>query len=221
MNRVQFIPTATVVTALLMGVAAGAAPIGVYTFPGADPGGDAAVPVVTNVTFTPFNPVNVNPVSVSDLYRLESWTTTIAQNTAEYAQFTVTPAPGFRLNVTSLSFDVVRSVDKASPGQKDGPLFGQVRVFQGVGLTLVGSQNFSPVGVWQTVTLNLGSLTTANGEGLTVRFYGWASGHQNGWMSFDNVALNGAVESLPEPSPFALLSCGLMVFLSRWAVRRH
>ncbi len=200
---------------------ASGATLGTYTFPGPDPAGDTNTPAAANLTFTPFSRVNVSALSVSELFESANWTLAAAQDLGEYFQFTITPAAGYSLNLTTLSFDVQRSVDKRTAGEKDGPLNGQVRIYNGVSLTLADSQNFSPVGVWQNVGVNFTNVTTADGETVTIRFYGWGSAHQNGWLAFDNVTFEGAVSPVPEPSPIVLVSGGFLLFLARCVVRRR
>jgi hypothetical protein len=192
--------------------------LGTYTFDGAD--GDTNTPFSTNLTFTPFSRVNVGAVSVTDLFRVDDWTTTGAQDTFEYVEFAVTPDPGYILSLTTLSFDVQRSVDKRTPGEKDGPLLGQVQVFQGVGLALVDSQDFSLGGTTQSVTVNFLDFTTLEAETVTFRIYGWDAGHRNGWLDLDNITLGGTVRQAPEPSPATLMLVGVMLFLGRCVLRR-
>lgn len=195
--------------------------LGTYTFAGADPAGELAVPTATNLNFTPFDRVNVSPVSVSDLFRSDGWTTANAQDAGEFVAFVITPAPAYRLSLTSLSFEVRRSVNKASPSEKDGPLSGQVQILQGLSLTPVDSQDFSPLGVWQNVVVSFTDFTTLDGESVTIRLYGWNSGHNNGWLDFDNVTLEGSVLQTPEPSPAVLISCGILLFFLRCRLHRR
>jgi hypothetical protein len=192
--------------------------LGTYTFDGAD--GDTNTPTATNLTFTPFSRVNIAAVSVSDLFLSDDWSTAGAQNTSEYVEFTVTPDSGYTLELTGLSFDVERSVNKRTAGEKDGPLQGQVQILQGAGLTLVGSQNFNPSGTPLNVTVNSFNFTTLDGETVTFRIYGWASGHKNGWLGLDNFTLEGVVMLAPEPSPATLMLVGVMLFVGRCALRR-
>ena len=195
--------------------------LGTYTFAGGDPAGDVGVPGATNLTFTPFGRVNVSPISVSDLFRSADWTTTGAQDTGEFVEFVVTPDPTCTLSLTSLSFDVQRSIDKRTPSEKDGPLNGRVQVFQGLSLTPVDSQDFSPLGVWQNVVVNFARFSTLHGESVTIRLYGWNSGHNNGWLDFDNIALEGSTLLAPEPSPAVLMTCGFFLFFLRCALHRR
>lgn len=200
---------------------AGAATLGTYTFPGPDPGGDTNSPTATNLTFSPFTRLNVVSEAVSDLFRSRSWTTAGVQDTGEYVQFTVQPAIGFTLTLTDIRFDLKRSVDKASPGEKDGPLNVQVQIFEGVSLTLKGTQNYSATGVSQNLLFDFPDFTTLDGEVVTVRLYGWNAGHANGWLDLDSVAVNGSTAPIPEPSTAALLSYGFLLFFATTALRRR
>jgi len=194
--------------------------LGSFTFPGADPAGDTNTPVITNLTLSPLERVNLLSESVNDLFRSKDWTTGAALNTAEYVQFTIQPAASHILSLTDLSFDVKRSLDKASPAEKDGPLNAQVQIFQGVSLTPKGSMDFSPTEAWQPIVFKFVEFTALNGETVTVRLYGWNAGHNNGWLDFDNLTINGSVSAVPEPSPVILFSCGLLMFIARCALRR-
>jgi hypothetical protein len=200
---------------------ADAASLGTYNFPGPDPAGDTNTPSATNLTFTPFSAVNVVSASVPDLFRRTAWSTAGALNTAEYVQLTVKPTAGHTLTLTDITFDVRRSVDKASPGEKDGPLNGQIQVFQGVSLTLKGTQDFGPVGIWQNVVFDFTDFTTLDGETVTLRFYGWNAGHANGWLDLDSVTVNGSAAVVPEPSAAVFLSCGFLLLFARGALRRR
>jgi len=194
--------------------------LGTYTFSGGDPGGDTNAPSATNLVFTPYTQVNLAPVSITDLLRISDWTTTAGLDSGEFVEFTVQPVSGYTLTLTDITFDVQRSVNKANPGEKDGPLNAQIEILQGVSLTVRGSMSFNPQGVWQTVSYDFPDFTVPEGETVALRFYGWNAGHNHGWMDFDNIVLNGSVAIIPEPSPASLTSWGVLLGFARCALRR-
>jgi hypothetical protein len=175
--------------------------LGTYTFTGADPGGDTSVPTAANMTFGAFSRVGVTAVSVNDVFQSGDWTQGTPQDFTEYVQFVLTPNSGYRLDLTSITFDVARQNDHS-------PHNGEVRIFLGNTLILKGSQTFATDPA-QNVNFNFTDFSTANNESVTVRFYGWnADGSQ--WLQFDNVAVNGSVTAVPEPVHYALGVFGLM-----------
>lgn len=186
-----------------------------YTFDGGDPVGDLDTPVLTNATVTPFSRTNIVAVSAPDVFRSEEWTLGALQDASQFIAFTVTPSPTYAVSLTALSFDVRRSVDKATPAEKEGPLLGEVRVFQGTSLTLVTSQDFVPTGEWQTISLDFTGFTPQADAPITVRFYAWDAGHHNGWLDLDNIILQGTIDQVPEPRPGLLVLAGLFLAFLR------
>jgi len=165
--------------------------------------------------------VNVLSASVADLFRSTDWITGSSQDFGEFVQFTVAPVAGYSLNLTDITFDVQRSVDKASAGEKDGPLNGQVQIYQGPGLNSLGLQNFGLGGGIQSVLFDFVDFTTQAGETVTVRFYGWNAVHRNGWLDLDNVTINGSSSPVivPEPSSASFMLVGFLMFLLHSLIR--
>ena len=196
--------------------------IGTYDFSGGDPAGDNSTPTNTaNVTFSPFTRVNVTTVAANNLFRSASWNLAAAPDTTEYVQFTITPAAGFVVSLERIEFDLARSIDKFTPSEKEGPQFGEVQIFQGLSLTPVASQSFTPVVPSQHVYFDFADFTSLDGEPITVRFYAWAAGHKDGWMDIDNVTVEGSVSPIPEPSAATMMSLGILLFLVNSAMRHR
>jgi hypothetical protein len=168
---------------------------GSYTFPGADPGGDATVPTQANMTYGGFSRANVSSVILSDVFASSAWSSG-GRDTTEYVQFILTPSPGYYLNLQHITFDSYISAAKA-------PTSGQVEIFLGTGLTSMGSQTFTPGNTG--VNFDFTDFDTANNQAVTIRFYGWgANSSGQGEMNFDNVAVFGNVNPVPEPVNVAL-----------------
>jgi hypothetical protein len=127
-------------------------------------------------------------------------------------EFTVGPESNCSLGLTSLSFDVKRSVDKASAGEKGGPEKGLVEISYGSTTT---SESFVLDGSLQTWLVDLPDILITSGEVATIRYSAWDAGHKHGWIDLDNITVGGSVTVIPEPNGFALLGSGLLVFM--WA----
>jgi hypothetical protein len=88
-------------------------------------------------------------------------------------------------------------------GANDGPNSGRIEIFLGAGLTSKGSLDFTPTTGNATVNFDFADFSTALGESVTVRFYGWNAGASSGRLDLDNVAVSGVV-AVPEPVNAAL-----------------
>ena len=121
-----------------------------------------------------------------------------ALDAGDYVQFVLQPSSGYALNLTHITFDNTRG--------SSGPLNGEVQIFLGPGLANMGSQTFTPDTVAATVNFDFTDFNTANNESVTIRFYGWGAPNNgsSSWLSFDNVAVFGNVNPVPEPVNVAL-----------------
>jgi len=179
------------------------AALGTYDFAGADPGGDAAVPTLSGMTFGAFSRVNVTFDSKNGTFSSSAWNTGSSIDTAEYVEFILTPDGSHILQLQNITFDNSRS-----GGGSPGPTSGQVEIFLGAGLTSKGSQTFSPTSGTAPVTFDFTDFDTGFAEAVTIRFYGWNSSGAAGLLEFDNVAINGVL-AIPEPINVALAVFGL------------
>ena len=177
-----------------------------YTFPGADPAGDASAPTADHLTISPFARANVSAASQNDAFTSSRWTQTSTQDPAEYVSFSFRPDTGYELAVTSLHWDTSRS--------STGPQIGRVELFRN-GLSLSTSPTFAvgTTSVPQSFDFSPASGTAS--DLFEFRFYGWqASGTGN--LRLDNVAVAGAVTPIPEPPASGLvLATGLIGFAVR------
>lgn len=79
--------------------------LGVYAFTGSN--GCNSVEVTTqpsNATFGSYSSVNTNCENTSNIFERDAWNTATTINTSEYNQFSITPASGYVLNLTNITF---------------------------------------------------------------------------------------------------------------------
>jgi hypothetical protein len=168
---------------------------GTYTFPGADPGGDAAVPTQANVTYGAFSRAGgVTFNSVSDVFSSLGWENT-AYDPARYVQFVLTPATGYSLDLASFTFTNERG--------PNGPANGRVTMSwadNSINYDYSPSKNTAQTLTWDFNDFNAGVNTA-----VKIQFFGWGAKGNTGndvTLDFDNVAFNGSV--VPEPVNVAL-----------------
>jgi hypothetical protein len=203
-----------VVLAVLASNVGHAAIIGTYTFPGADPGGDASAPAAANATFSALSRTNVTAVSLSDQFASTSYTSAAAIDLGEYVEFTITANAGYKLDLESLSFKHTRNDQNMN---RRGPQSGEVRAsFEGYAAGSGTGSAFSPVSSQSTSTWDFTDFSTIIGGSATFRFYGWNSignPSNNMQLRLDDITLNGAVVLVPEPVTVSLLSLALFGLL--------
>lgn len=166
---------------------------GVYEFTN----GESDVPSQADMTYGTFSRAVVTASTTAGEYRSKGYHIR-ALDAGDYVQFVLQPSSGYALNLTNITFGNTRG--------SSGPLNGEVQIFLGTGLTIKGSQTFTPDTVAATVNFDFTDFNTANNESVTIRFYGWGAPNNgsSSWLSFDNVEVFGNVNPVPEPVNVAL-----------------
>ncbi len=190
--------SAALAVALPVG-AASAGILGIYSFTGTDPGGDADTPnlnatAAPNISYSAFSRTSLNSLSQADVHRSGGFATGNAIDTSQYLQFTVTADAGYRLDLESLTYSYARA-GGGSPSR--GPRSGAVRSsFENYLAGSGAGSSFEPAnnGSTGTSTWNFTDYSSGSGGNATFRFYGWDSG--SGHLDLDNVTLNGEVTAL-------------------------
>lgn len=139
-------------------------------------------------------------------YMGEDWNSA-SFNPDDYLEISITPNPGYKISVSSISFDIQSSAT--------GPNTIAVRS---------SLDNFtSNVSSGASSTNNFGSRATGLGAGSTnitttlrIRIYGYGGTNVNGTLRFDNITLSGAVALPVELLYFRAQPQGNVVALS-WA----
>jgi hypothetical protein len=198
MRRVVFVLSVGLMS-LLASQSAQAALMGTYDF-----NTETAVPTYSGATFGAFTRSTVTADTSSGVFRSLNWSTSSTIDVNRYVQFILSPTSGNTLTLNQIIFDVAIS----DPiGANHGPYKGEVAIFLGNNpannATPNASQqwtldNATPV----TETFNF-ALSVAEGQSVTVRFYGWNDKGAN-FLQFDNVNVFGAVTPVPEPVNVAL-----------------
>lgn len=172
-------------------------------------GGTPPVPTVANATFSTFSRVNVaEPAGSghgSNIFNSNGWQLGgSAPDLTEYVTFTVTPAVGYELDLSTITFGSQRS--------NTGPQSGQIR-YSRDGFTSFGA--FSPPTSIANSTWNFADVVNSTAP-ITFRFYGWGGTGATGTLRFDNVAITGDVSAIvPEPASLALAATGGLLILAR------
>jgi len=174
-----------------------------YDFAGADPAGDALVPSVEHLTFSPFTRVNVGAVSQSDMFSSSHWNTGQV-DLSEYVSFTLKPETGYSLRLESLQYDVSRSTS--------GPQSGRVSVLKD-GSVIESSVDYTIDTAMTGRTFDFSDVTVRDWETLEFRFYGWNAA-STGNLRLDNVSGFGQVTPVPEPSALAAAAAGGLLALA-------
>lgn len=163
-----------------------------YTFTNAE----TDVPSVTNLTFGSFARTGVTQAVTSGAFNSQGWAQTTSISTTQYVGFTVTPAVGYSITLTGISFDQQRS--------NQGPTSGAVRYSVDNYATAQGT--FSPGTSSVNSSWDFTDFTSASAVGF--RFYGWNSNNTGGTLRFDNVTLSGSVSTNANLSVPATLNLG-------------
>jgi len=121
-----------------------------------------------------------------------------SQNLADYISFTVVAASGYKLNLTTLTFD--------AGGQDSNGHWAVSSGVAGYGVNIgtgdAGDATFVPQSV------DLSGAAYQNLTSITFHLYDWnTTGTQSDW--YDNITLNGSLVAVPEPVNVALGVFGL------------
>ena len=181
-----------------------AALIGTYTF--ATP---TSVPTAANTTFGVFSRVGPTAEAPSGMFGSSAFSQS-GLNTAQYVQFTVAPASGYQVTLSSLAFTYASEAAN-NGGQHGGPDNLQMRIFDSsdLGSALATSSTLTGARALTSFAYDPADLSSANG--FTIRIYGWStSGNSDGFLNLDNVEVNGGLTPVPEPTNVALALFGLL-----------
>lgn len=197
---------------LLTAGAAEAAPLGVYTFTGTDPAGDASKPTFEKLTYTSFTRgAGVASSGVVDVFATRSFFDTgepaggAPISSDEYAGFSVTVADGYKLSLSQLTFDVAQV--------NGGPTQVQVAYSTSPGFAnpvTSSSMTLATGRVW-----NFADFSTVEAGTVEFRFYGSGATASVGRQQLDNVSLDGEVVAVPEPAAIALFGLAGLSMLRR------
>lgn len=169
----------------------------------------------SNATFSDFTRNNVQSVSSgpADTFGSDHWSLSTSLDPTIFESFSITATgAGFHLNLSSLSFDLMRSAT--------GPPNMEVGLFLNGSSTAYAIFDFSPTTSMATYTFNFTPLTDAdNVTSASFKFYGWNAGGSGGQIYLDNVGTFGAISSVPEVAPF--LPVSLIILCSVVQVHRR
>lgn len=133
-----------------------------------------------------------------------------ARSAGDFVTFTVTPSAGFKLDLTSLTFD--NTIDTG--GSSHPPTTFQVGIVINGSETLYSSMATGG-GATSISPLALSDITTS----AEIRLYAWGGGTTgNRRWYLDNIVLNGSLTPVPEPTTWALAALASVVL---WAFRRR
>ncbi len=175
--------------------------LGTYTFTGADPAGDLAVPTASGMTFGTLTRVGgLSQTTLNDVFSSSTYSKSTSIDTGQYISFVATADPGYKLLLTSLSFDY-RRTDTSTNNR--GPQAGAVRSsFESYAAGSGTGSTFSPgTSSFATATWNFTDHTTAVDGNAQFRIYGWnatspGSSPTTGTLQLDNITLQGDIIAL-------------------------
>jgi len=161
------------------------------------------VPLVDNATLGSFTITGATTASAAGRFNASNWNTTTNDGT-KYFSVTITPASGYKLNLSGLTFTVQRSTT-SGPSQYSvrsdagsdnftNDLPGTINsnaalsVTSGV-FTNSNTTSVSEAGSSVTLGSNFSNLTSA----VTFRIYGFTAGTTGGTFSVDDVKFTGTV----------------------------
>jgi hypothetical protein len=204
--------------AILLTPASGhAALVYTYDFPGTPGSGvasDQTNPQTGNITFGDWSRVNVSGVATTDVFDTNLWNTTAIFDSTQYESFTITAGTGYHLDLSSLTFDQMRT--------SGGPTKALVQIFVNGSAIVWDSFSYNPSASVQNKSFSF--IPTTDPDNVTLmefRFYGWNGGTLAASLILDNVTISG-IGVVPETStivPIILLfAC---VALERSKARRR
>lgn len=152
---------------------------------------------------------------------IDGSTNAAAVTANDYVSFTITPAIGFSMNLTTLTFDYANySTDGTFPAES---FF--VRSSTNSFASNIGSTQSTPASAASFTTASI-SLSAAAFQNVTstiefrIYFQDGTSDVDRGAL-LDNVVLNGTVAAIPEPSTSMLMGLGLLLGAQRLLRRKR
>lgn len=196
---------------------ANAVQLGIYEFTGSSTGDNqfnAVTAQPTGGTFSTFTRTNVNWSSAANVFNSTAWNVTSTIDTGEYIQFSLTVAPGYAASITDLSF-----FQQGSSTVNDE---FEVRYSTDgfTGFTTRGSDAVT-VSPGASETWDFADVALSAGQTISFRWFvygdtqadGAGTPSASGTFRVDNVALNGEITLVPEPSSLAMLVFGMIGML--------
>jgi hypothetical protein len=139
-----------------------------YDFPGGSGSGlagDQTNPQPANATFSDFTRANLSLASTNGQFTSVGWSQAPAIDTTQYEGFSITSAPNYVLDLTSLTF--------AAKGESNGPVNMRVALFLNGSSTPYASFDFTPTSSLASYTFNFTALTDADAvTSAAFLFYG-------------------------------------------------
>jgi hypothetical protein len=143
--------------------------------------------------------------SGADTFNASAWSTG-ARDANDYFTFSLTPDPGMRMTLTGLALDERRSLT----GIREWCVRSNLDGF-GTDLSLFAVPDNAETRLGQTTLL--GSAFANLTGTVEFRLYGYGAETTAGTWRMDQVALDGSISAVPEPSEYAMVfGLGLMVF---------
>jgi hypothetical protein len=183
------------------------ATLGTYEFTSSS----SEVPTVANGTFGAATLVGLNNLSSSGVLGLSGFTTGNS-DLGQFVQFTIRPDAGYTLTINGFQWNSFRS--------SEGPTSAYLRLFAGTNPAnndpALNAAFYHPTESPTQITYNLGGSGRSSDDGLTLRIYGFSAGNPSGTLSFENLAVFGAITGssivVPEPATVSLALAGLALF---------
>lgn len=197
------------------------AQIVLFSFPSAS-GNEASFPPdppsAANATVSNLSRgTGLTPQNAANAFNSSAWTTATSLGLDDYYAFSIEPNPGFQMTLASLVLDERRSFT----GIRDWAVRSSLDSF-GSDLSLFSVPDDDTTRIGQTTPL--GPSFENLGTSVEFRVYGYNAEGGAGTWRIDNVALNGSIAAVPEPSACALATglglLGLAVYRS-WPARRR
>jgi len=137
----------------------------------------------------------------------------------DYFTFTLTPSPGFEMDLTSLSLEFDASYNTVDRGYS---IRSNVDSYAVTLLSYVEPLNTGSSGTFLSQSLNLTGASFQNlTSAITFRIYTYDNaGSPGSYMRFDNIVLSGDLSAVPEPGSLSLLTAVAGMFGLIWLRRR-
>lgn len=164
--------------------------LGIYTFPGTNPGDDSKTPhtegnAKPRLTFSEFRRTgDIAVYARDDAFGIQNCTVSTSLVGGEYTSFTVALDPGWMMALYRLGFDLTSGAS--------GPAYTRVEVR--VDGAVVATQDFGKTG---SFVFDFADFVVTDAQSLEFRFYGWGANAAGTvtqrFRYYDNIALYGRV----------------------------